>query len=590
MRLIQNQLFAAVALAWSMPAWAQTAPPIDAGRLLEQQRRSEAPPPALTPGSSPPTVARPTAPTPAKPAPAGGIQTTVRSFQFVGTQLLSEADLQQAVAPWRNRPVTVPDLYQAGAAVETLFRERGWLAKVTLPSQDVTEGVVRFDILVALRGNIQVTSAGAETGAETGGTLRLSRRIESLFNAALPADVPLSLVALERSLLVANDLPGVAVSGSLQASATAGRTDALVVATMDAQPAHADVSLDNMGSRATGAERANAQLVVSSALGMGERAEASMPLTFPWQAGWTGWRVGVNASGLRFRVLDSQNTTTGLSPEGTSNTVGLGVQYPLIRTPLANWQLAVGLEEKRLTNKDDDVTLGILTTTNNAVVHTATLGFSGSQFDHWAGGGGTYANLSFTAGRLNLDGSSAALLANDLAQANTQGDFQKMRYSLSRYQSLADALGDGFSVFASLTGQLASTNLDASERFYLGGANGVRAYPSGEAGGSTGRLFTLELRRQLDTHWQVGAFYDYGQVDQYRNNNRADGTGPLLGANSVALAGAGLLVSWRAANGAQLKATWAQRIGDNPLATNTGNDTDGSRVIDRLWFSASIPF
>ena len=57
--------------------------------------------------------------------------------------------------------------------------------------------------------------------------------------------------------------------------------------------------------------------------------------------------------------------------------------------------------------------------------------------------------------------------------------------------------GQDYSAFASFSGQMAGGNLDPSEKFYLGGSTGVRAYPSGEAGGSTGQLISLELRRQL---------------------------------------------------------------------------------------------
>jgi hemolysin activation/secretion protein len=98
------------------------------------------------------------------------------------------------------------------------------------------------------------------------------------------------------------------------------------------------------------------------------------------------------------------------------------------------------------------------------------------------------------------------------------------------------------------------------------------------------------LRQQLTAQWQFTAFYDYGQVDQYQNNQRADGGGSLIANNSVALSGVGMSVGWRSNQGVQLKATWAQRIGSNPLATLNGNDTDGSLNTNRLWLTASIPF
>ena len=45
-----------------------------------------------------------------------------------------------------------------------------------------------------------------------------------------------------------------------------------------------------------------------------------------------------------------------------------------------------------------------------------------------------------------------------------------------------------------LHSQLASKDLDGSEQFSLGGADGIRAYPQGEASGSSGYQATAELR------------------------------------------------------------------------------------------------
>jgi hemolysin activation/secretion protein len=214
------------------------------------------------------------------------------------------------------------------------------------------------------------------------------------------------------------------------------------------------------------------------------------------------------------------------------------------------------------------------------------VGISGNQFDNVYGPANNQASAVFTLGMLNLDGSPASFISDDLKNANTYGDFQKLRYYAARAQTLSPTR----SLHASLTGQWASKNLDSSEKFYLGGMSGVRAYPSGEAGGSSGQVFSLELRQQLNAQWQFTAFYDYGQVDQYQSNQKADGSSPLVANNTIALRGAGLSLGWSSNQGTQLKLTWAQRIGSNPLATPAGNDTDGSLNIDRFWLTASAPF
>ena len=87
------------------------------------------------------------------------------------------------------------------------------------------------------------------------------------------------------------------------------------------------------------------------------------------------------------------------------------------------------------------------------------------------------------------------------------------------------------------------------------------------------------------------AFYDWGQVQQYHHNRYASSaTTPLLARNRITLQGAGLALTWRGGQGTQIQATWARRIGSNPLATPSGADTDGSLHKNRFWINASIAF
>jgi hemolysin activation/secretion protein len=108
-----------------------------------------------------------------------------------------------------------------------------------------------------------------------------------------------------------------------------------------------------------------------------------------------------------------------------------------------------------------------------------------------------------------------------MPQLETHGRFTKLRYALSRQQALTPDL----SLYALLSGQLASKNLDSAEKFYLGGANGVRAYPSNEGGGSEGTMLNLELRWRAMNNLVVTGFYDWGSVKINKNNAFA-GAGP----------------------------------------------------------------
>jgi hemolysin activation/secretion protein len=137
-----------------------------------------------------------------------------------------------------------------------------------------------------------------------------------------------------------------------------------------------------------------------------------------------------------------------------------------------------------------------------------------------------------------------------------------------------------------LNGQVASKNLDSSEKFYLGGPGGVRAYPSSEAGGSDGMLLNVEARLRLSDDVTVSAFYDWGQV---RVNHDNDFSGAAAN-NRLRLQGAGLGLGWVGPVGTSVKLTWAHRIGSNPNPTTTGQDQDGTLHKHRIWLWGNLVF
>ena len=169
-------------------------------------------------------------------------------------------------------------------------------------------------------------------------------------------------------------------------------------------------------------------------------------------------------------------------------------------------------------------------------------------------------------------------------KANAHGFFKKLKYSVTHTQNLlANLIG-----FAAFTGQWANKNLDSSEKFYLGGPLGVRAYPNNEGGGSEGQLLTLELRQNLPADLVLAAFYDRGRVTVNKIDNFRDvgDTTP----NKLTYQGRGLQLTWRGPKLSNIKATWARRNGGNPNPASAGTDQDGTQKLNRYWLSASIPF
>ena len=165
---------------------------------------------------------------------------------------------------------------------------------------------------------------------------------------------------------------------------------------------------------------------------------------------------------------------------------------------------------------------------------------------------------------------------------NAQGGFIKNKYSLNRVQSLEklnilqmlNVSPKDLSLYASLTGQVANNNLDASEMIYLGGIYGVRAYPTNSGSGSQGQLGTVELRQSINQNIKLAIFFDYGRVQINRNNTFTGAATP----NNYDLKGAGISFELQPTPNIDLKAIWAKRLGVDTQTyayTNSGIYTDG---------------
>ena len=504
-------------------------------------------------------------------APAG-LKVEAKQFRFAGNTLLNNARLAEVVAPWLGRMLQFADLRKAAAAVAEAYRAAGGIVHVCLPQQDITDGVVTLQVIEAVFGAARID------GDEP---LRLKwERVLRYVDAVQKKGEPLSAAAIDRALLLIEDLPGTSVAGSLMPGGATGETDLLLK--MSTKPLfNGDVALDNTSSRSTGSARATVGLVINNPLGLGDQATANLlhsqgleyarvSATLP--VGAQGWRVGASGSALRYRLVAAE--FAALNASGTSNTVGVEASYPMVRSRLTNLYVNLNADRKQFNNES----AGAITM--RYAVNSAALGLQGNHFDSWGGGGANSGSVTVVAGKVDLGGSPNQ--AADAISTQTQGNFSKVRYAASRRQVITNDL----QIVASASGQMASKNLDSSEKMYLGGSGGVRAYPTNEGGGSSGQLVNLEARYALPLNLGVTGFYDWGRVTVNRNN---DFPGAAV-INNVALKGVGAALGWSGRDGASVRVTWARRIGSNPNPTVAGLDQDGSKVRNRIWVAAAFSF
>ena len=506
-----------------------------------------------------------------------GATVTVSRFKFVGNTLVSSEKLAELLQSYLNKPVGFAQLQQATQVISEAYRAQGWVVRVYLPKQEIEKGEVTIQIVEAVFGKVSIT--GEQTPHVQ------AQRLVAIVQRAQPAGTVVRRANIDRALLLLDDLPGVAVTGNLNEGEQSGETD-LVLSVTNEPWLSGNVSTDNTGSRSTGIERLSGNFNVSSPLKQGDAVAVNLlktlgseyeRLAYSFPLGFEGWRSGAHMTHLHYSLLGS---FAGFY--GTSDTAGLDLSYPLVRSQMTNVNLQMGWDGKHFFN------VASTGTASDYSLSVANASLNANQMDSWAGGGTNNASLGLTHGKVNLNGSPNQ--STDAASANTAGAYNKLSVSLNRLQTLTENL----SAYVAFNMQRANRNLDSSEKLYLGGANGVRAFPSGEGGGAQGQTLTAELRQRLNASYTLTGFYDYGRATAYKDNNYADGSAKLNSgafANSYALRGFGVALTWAVASGSEIKASLARRASDNPLAnTTTGMDGDGTKFMNRIWVSASMSF
>jgi len=536
--------------------------PPDAGSLLRQIERPlrDALPPKGEPQFLPPPVL----------SSFTGETIVVKEFLFAGNTRLTSKQLTVAVAGFKDRPLSFAELQNAAIAVATSYRRAGWIVRVYLPQQDVTQGTVTIQIVEAKFGVVRVE----------GKTLASASRLTRIVEHAQPSTQTVSADSLDRALLLIDDLPGVTAKARLDEGQNPGETD-LVMTLADGRRVTGDLDADNGGARSTGLGRAIASASLNSPFGLGDRIDAMLlhslgsdyqRTAYSQPVGSGGWRLGINASHLSYRVVTAE--FAALDAQGTSTTVGAEANYPLVRASLHNLYFAFTLDDQRFDNKS----MGLITSAYT--VRFAKVGLYGNLFDTFGEGGANNASVSIEQGNVDLGNSPNE--SADALTTRTAGSYHKLSFSAGRQQAITSR----FSLYADLSGQLSNKNLDSSEKFYLGGPIGVRAYPANEGGGSTGAMLNLEARERLPLNLDLTGFFDIGVVHFNKDNDFVGAAAP----NRDELKGVGIALGWTADMGLSLKATIAHRIGSNPDATSTGTDQDGSLDETRFWFQANFAF
>lgn len=521
-KYVSNLLFVTLATAAAATSVGAQSLPIQLPSAAEPGREVTQPAMPLKEPAIP-RVTVPESPSAAQ-APAGAEQLsfTLRAVDIEGATHYSADGLRPLYEDLLGTSITVAQAFGIANQIELRYRGDGYVTtRVIVPEQTVDDG--RFRIVV-VEGFISDVTYDGDIGPARAAVEKLVQRLRGVR--------PVNVAEVERQLLLANDLPGLTVRGTLEPSPTETGGSMLVVHS-ERKLVDASIGVDNRNSPYLGSSELVGSVSLNSIGPRADRLTVTGRISNPFSRSKS---VGVNYDML----LTDSGTTLGLNAAYANSLPGreladldvesdvyaytATVTHPLIRSRLQNLRI-MGQFEAR------DVSTDILDTPfTRDRLRIARLGLSYDRTDRWNG-------ITAVRGTLHqgLHGLGATENGSELAsRADGRSDFFKITMEVTRLQQVSDNV----SFVAALAGQYTPHKLLASEEFALGGGSFGRGYDYGEMSADKGIAASLEVRYALPHTYLPYGSHLYGFIDGGRLWAHDDA--PELEQDSLASFGAGM--------------------------------------------------
>lgn len=534
-------------LILAIPAVAAHAATQDAGTILQQIQPVA--PQAPSPDSTGLTVEQPASANLPTSAPL-----PVIAIQISGNSSFPTPELHALIAGAEGKSLTLAQLNQFADRITNFYHQHGYfLARAYIPMQTIKNGIVRFEVLEALYDKVSLDNQSKVKEQLLADTL-----------APLKKGQPIEKAAIDRSLLLLSDIPGVKINATIKPGETVGTSDLNVEAKSSAY-LDGNVALDNFGNRVTGHNRLGATLNYFNPLSHGDILSVSLlssnksmqygRMSYETLVNGLGTRAGGAYSSIHYILGD---TLANLGGHGTANVYNFWVKHPFVRSPNFNLYAQLQYDDKALDDRIDTASIRTQRRLENGI-----FSLSGDARYNFLSGSASIWKLDYTSGKV-LFKDLAAQQADTLT-ANTAGAFSKWTLNFTQMQALTRSN----TLYLNVSGQWTRSNLDSVEKMIAGGAYSVRAYDMGAASGDSGYSETIEFRHdfkgQTQAQWQAVAFVDSAQL--VINHN------PWTAAtNTIRLSGAGIGLNWTGSNRLSAKFYVAKPIGPTSvLLPNTSS-------------------
>lgn len=460
-------------------------------------------------------------------------------------------DLQNIVDKYADNEVSLTDLHSAVGAVTLYFRGHGYPAATAfLPPQDIKDGVAHIGIEPGRFGEITIDN---QSHVKTSVIERLTKGLHQ-------GDI-IRGKELESSVYNIIGLGGVKAGAIMRPGSAQGITD-IVIKVEDGKRDSYILYAENHGSESSGRYRYGLSADWYEMSGVGDHLSANLLISnkrqhnygarYDLSVGRSGTKLGVGFSSTDYEL---GSLMSSLGATGRANTYSLFGTTPLWRTGTAGLNVSYGWDYRDM--KDEMRSVGYSVEKHSNAAHLGINGFQ--QYRK------TLVSYDLTGYVGNLTGDKAQIAGIPLTVA-PEGHYNKAVLNASAVQTFSKE----WDLLVRFQGQQSGTNLDSSEKIYLGGANAVRAYPQGEGSGDEGYQATAEFRYHTKVPGLVlSTYFDIGHVKYMHDGILPGGT---------TLKGWGIGIAWSQPNDFFARFDYARRIG---LADNA---TDDAKAKQRMWF------
>jgi hemolysin activation/secretion protein len=117
----------------------------------------------------------------------------VKEFDVVGSSIFTPQELHQAVKSYLNRPLTLPELFQARSTITKLYTDQGYVSSgAYIPPQELNNGKVKITVLEGKLEGVNVS------GTKHLSSNYISSRIKAAAGSPINVDALLSALQLLR--------------------------------------------------------------------------------------------------------------------------------------------------------------------------------------------------------------------------------------------------------------------------------------------------------------------------------------------------------------------------------------------------------